>query len=60
MGHGGVMRKMFFSEEKNQRTLTFSAAPKHPAKSRICKRTQNQSPLVLFCREDLRPAITSK
>jgi hypothetical protein len=48
------MLKMFFSEEKNQKTLTFSAAPNHPAKSRICKPAQNQKSFGSFLQK--RPA----
>jgi len=33
-------RKQFFSEEKNQKTFTFSAVSTYPAKPRICPRTQ--------------------
>jgi hypothetical protein len=32
---------MFFSEEKNQKTFTFSAAPTSPAMAWICALAQN-------------------
>jgi hypothetical protein len=32
---------MFFSEEKNQKTFTFSAAPSYPARARIYELAEN-------------------
>jgi hypothetical protein len=39
---------MFFSEEKNQKTSMFSAAPTHPAKARIYKLAPKQKSFASF------------
>jgi hypothetical protein len=44
----GKVTKMFFSEEKNQKTFNFSAASTCPGKSRLCALAQTQKSFGSF------------
>jgi hypothetical protein len=44
----GKVRKKFFFEEKNQKTLIFSAAPNAPAMAWICPLAQTQKSFGSF------------
>jgi hypothetical protein len=47
-GHVGVMSSVFFSEEKNQKTFTFSATPKVPAMAGKPTLAQKQKSFASF------------